>query len=184
MDPDPDDRAAELELAEVRMREQIAARRRRRSAWDAASWSQTWQGTLAHLARSGAPIRCLTTSGERFEATLTAVGADVVVATSARARVVLRPEAIAAIEPLGDPGPPADGPVADVRFVEVVADLVGTGEQVRVVLGQGTAVTAAVASCGLDVVTLETSDRSGGPGRGMYYVALDSLSEIWSSSPS
>jgi hypothetical protein len=161
-----------------------AARRARRHASDAESWSQTWLGTLGQLARAGQPLRCLTTSGARFEATLSAVGPDVVVAQTQRARVTLRSSALAAVEVLGTPVPMPDATVPDLRFVDLIADLVGTGERVRAVLAHGPTLFATVCSCGVDVVGLEAVERPVGPGRGIYYVALDSLSEVWSSSPS
>lgn len=160
------------------------ARRARRHASDAASWSQTWLGTLGQLARAKQPLRCLTTSGGRFEATLSAVGPDVVVAQTQGARVVLRTSALAAVEVLGPLGPTPEAGVPDLRFVDLIADLVGTGERVRAVLAHGPTLLATVCSCGVDLVGLEAVERPVGPGRGIYYVALDSLSEVWSSSPS
>ena len=171
---------ADRALAAARVAEAAARRRDRRREAELAGSEITLRGVLGGLAELAA-WATIERGGHRTVVAVRSVGSDMVaVADEAGRTGFLRLAAVAVVEPVGVIGTPiAAEPTATARtFADAVADLCGTGEVTLLRTVQGTELRGLVSAAGSDVVEL----RQRGEPAAAAYVALDSLSEVWSSS--
>ena len=174
--PDPD-----VELARARVDDAVSARRGRRRERELLSAESRFVEILAGLAATGATVAVTTRSGRRIRGSIAAVGHDVIVVATAAQQITVRTGCVSSVEQPdarvvgGDPGS-----VSDLHLVDVLCELADGETEVGVVAGDGARIDGVIESIGADVVVLRPVGRPAP----VTYVALDSLSEVWSPSTS
>lgn len=180
MDEDPRDAELAALLDEARGSEAARSRTNRRWLQQQALEEARLSGVLLSAAEQGAMVTVRTLSGRTHTGAVTAVAADFCsLRTTAGAAVSVRIDAITLIQPDRgiQPVAAADARLAPVRttLVEMLAGEAPEAPDVTFVCaGQPDAVPGRLIAVGFDVATLQTDDR-----RGLAYVALASVTEVW-----
>ena len=173
--PDPD-----RELAAARVDEAASRRRRDRREVELLRLEATFTGSLMDFAKRGSFVVCVLRSGRRVSGSIVTVGDDVVIIDTGARRAAVRLGDVVVVEP--PPGATAASGSAqptELRLIDVAVGLVGTDDQVELVVGDAR-VTGTIEACGVDVLSIRPSSAPDGA----CYVALDSVSELWLSSAS
>ena len=170
----------EAELANAKVDDAAAERRRHRRERELGGTEATRRGLLAGLRGAAEPAVFVTSVG-RISATVAAVGVDCVHLDETGGHVVtLRLDDLVAVEvarssaEVGTAEPEAP---AALHLADELAGYVDTGVVVTLRLRGGSRLDGEVTSCGVDVAVVRWS--GGGPAT---YVALDSVNEVWSPS--
>lgn len=179
---DADDTDAELAalLDEARGTEAARSRTNRRWLQQQALEEARLSGVLLSAAEQMATVTIRTTSGRTHTGTVTTVAADFCsLRTTAHADVFVRTAAITLVQPDRgmQPVAAADARLAPVRttLAEMLAAEAPEAPDVTIVCaGQPDAVPGRLVAVGTDVATLRTDER-----RGLAYVALASVTEVW-----
>ena len=180
VDPDPTDAELAALLDEARGSEAVRSRTNRRWLQQQALEEARLSGVLLSAAEQGATVTIRTLSGRTHTGGVTIVAADFcTLRTAAGAEVSVRTGAITLVQPdrSMQPVAAADARLAPVRttLAEMLAEQAPEGPDVTFVCaGQPDAVPGRLIAVGMDVATLQTDDR-----RGLAYVALASVTEVW-----
>ena len=180
MEADPTDAELADLLDDARGSEARRSRTSRRWLEQQALEEARLSGVFLSASEDGATVTVRTTSGNTYSGQIDDVAADYcTLRTSAGASVSVRYSAVTLIQP--DRGLRAVA-AADARsapigttLVEMLADHAPERPDVTFVCaGQTDAVPGQLIAVGVDVATLQADDR-----RGLVYVALASVTEVW-----
>lgn len=173
-------RATDLDsaLGEMRVADAAEQRRVRRREAELAATETNWSGILTACERVGAPV-AITVDGRRRVVTVDRVGEQWVLAHDEHEVGAVRLASIEIVEPQ-QPTPLWMNTASEPPLIDVAEELtsyLGTSLAVRLIATSGASVTGVVLACGSGVVCIGDERH-----RERSYVALDSLSELWSSS--
>ena len=180
VDADRTDAELAALLDEARGSEAVRSRTNRRWLQQQALEGARLSGVLLSAAEQGATVTVRTVSGRTHTGAVTTVAADFCsLRTMAGAEVSLRTDAITLVQPDRgiQPVAAADARLAPARttLAEMLAGEAPEAPDVTFVCsGQPDAVPGRLIAVGQDVATLQTDDR-----RGLAYVALASVTEVW-----
>jgi hypothetical protein len=180
VDADPTDAELAALLDEARGVEAARSRTNRRWLQQQALEEARLSGVLLSAAEQGATVTIRTLSGRTHTGPVTAVASDYCsLRTTARADVCVRIAAITLVQPdrMMQPVAAADARLAPLRttLIEMLAAEAPEAPDVTFVCaGQPDAVPGRLIAVGADVATLQTDER-----RGLAYVALASVTEVW-----
>ena len=180
MDADPTDAELAALLDEARGSEAVRSRTNRRWLEQQALEEARLSGVLLSAAEQAATVTIRTVSGRTHTGRITTVATDFCcLRTAAGTDVYVRTDAITLLQPdrAMQPVAAADARLAPTRttLTEMLAsEAPETPDVTFVCSGPPDAVPGQLIAVGVDVATLQTDDR-----RGLAYVALASVTEVW-----
>ena len=164
------------DLAEARVTEAAAQRRRQR--WEAQLLAEesTFEGMLIAAAESQTSLRLITAGGRTYHGILREVCADVVIMSTESSTTIIRITAVAVIAGhVAGTSPRRDGE-GRLTMIDLLADLVGRRATVSIWTGS-TCLSGDVDSVGDGVLALALG-ANGGRGGEIAYVVVESVSEV------